>query len=342
MNKKVVAIFFSVLAAALYAVNIPFSKLLLQHVEPTMLASYLYLGAGIGIGIVFLVTKKKTSDTGEKIAKKDLPYVLGMIILDMIAPILLMFGLLDSASSSASLLNNFEIVCTSLIALLIFKESISGRMWAAISFITLSSFFLSFEDLASFKLSWGAVLVLLATLCWGLENNCTRNLSGKNTYHVVFLKGIFSGLGSLTVALILGERFARIPYLAMALLLGFVAYGLSIFFYIKAQGMIGAAKTSAYYAIAPFIGTALSFILFAERPTWAYFVGLSIMIAGTVIVILDTLAGKHRHPHKHVITHTHDGSTHTHTVVHEHEHEHCLSDKHHHHRHRSDKISGHT
>ena len=128
----------------------------------------------------------------------------------------------------------------------------------------------------------------------------------------------------------------------MALLLGFVAYGLSIFFYIKAQGMIGAAKTSAYYAIAPFIGTALSFILFAERPTWAYFVGLSIMIAGTVIVILDTLAGKHRHPHKHVITHTHDGSTHTHTVVHEHEHEHCLSDKHHHHRHRSDKISGHT
>ena len=342
MNKKVVAIFFSVLAAALYAINIPFSKLLLQHVEPTMLASYLYLGAGIGIGIVFLVTKKKTSDTGEKIAKKDLPYVLGMIILDMIAPILLMFGLLDSASSSASLLNNFEIVCTSLIALLIFKESISGRMWAAISFITLSSFFLSFEDLASFKLSWGAVLVLLATLCWGLENNCTRNLSGKNTYHVVFLKGIFSGLGSLTVALILGERFARIPYVAMALLLGFVAYGLSIFFYIKAQGMIGAAKTSAYYAIAPFIGTALSFILFAERPTWAYFVGLSIMIAGTVIVILDTLAGKHRHPHKHVITHTHDGSTHTHTVVHEHEHEHCLSDKHHHHRHRSDKISGHT
>lgn len=342
MNKKVVAIFFSVLAAALYAINIPFSKLLLQHVEPTMLASYLYLGAGIGIGIVFLVTKKKTSDTGEKIAKKDLPYVLGMIILDMMAPILLMFGLLDSASSSASLLNNFEIVCTSLIALLIFKESISGRMWAAISFITLSSFFLSFEDLASFKLSWGAVLVLLATLCWGLENNCTRNLSGKNTYHVVFLKGIFSGLGSLTVALILGERFARIPYLAMALLLGFVAYGLSIFFYIKAQGMIGAAKTSAYYAIAPFIGTALSFILFAERPTWAYFVGLSIMIAGTVIVILDTLAGKHRHPHKHVITHTHDGSTHTHTVVHEHEHEHCLSDKHHHHRHRSDKISSHT
>ncbi len=342
MNKKIAAIFLAVLAAALYAVNIPFSKLLLQHIQPTMLASYLYLGAGIGIGALFLITKKRSSHTGEKITKKDLPYVLGMIVLDMIAPILLMFGLMDSASSSASLLNNFEIVCTSLIALLIFKEAVSGKMWMAISLITLSSFFLSFEDLASFKLSWGAILVLLATLCWGLENNCTRNLSGKNTYHVVFLKGIFSGLGSLIVALVLGEELARLRYFALALLLGFVAYGLSIFFYIKAQGMIGAAKTSAYYAVAPFIGTALSFFLFDERPAWAYFVGLTIMIAGTVIVVLDTLAGKHSHLHKHTVTHTHDGSTHTHTVEHEHEHEHILSDKRHHHRHGSDKISGHA
>ena len=146
MNKKVLAIFFAVLAAALYAVNIPFSKLLLQHIQPTMLASYLYLGAGLGIGLVFLMTgsvkKKKSARTDERITKKDMPYVLGMIVLDMIAPILLMFGLLDSASASASLLNNFEIVCTSMIALLIFKEAVSGKMWLAISLITASSFFL--------------------------------------------------------------------------------------------------------------------------------------------------------------------------------------------------------
>ena len=277
-----------------------------------------------------------------KLTRKDLPYTLGMIVLDMIAPILLMFGLMDSASSNASLLNNFEIVCTSLIALLIFKETVSGKMWMAISFITLSSFFLSFEDLALFRLSWGAVLVLLATLCWGLENNCTRNLASKNTYHMVFLKGTFSGLGSLIVALVLGENFAGIRSLALALLLGFVAYGLSIFFYIKAQGMIGAAKTSAYYAVAPFIGTALSFVLFDEKPTWAYFLGLAIMIVGTVLVVMDTLAGKHSHMHKHTVTHTHDGSTHTHIVEHEHEHEHVFSDKHHHHRHGSDRINGHA
>ena len=289
MNKKIWAIFFALLAAVLYAINIPLSKLLLNHVAPTMMASYLYVGAGLGVGFLFLLTPKKSQDNCEPITKKDMPFVFGMIVLDIIAPILLMFGLLEGASSSASLLNNFEIVCTSLIALFIFKEAVSKRMWFAIFLITVSSLFLSFEDLASFSFSWSAILVLLATLCWGLENNCTRNLSNKNTYHIVFLKGVFSGLGSLILALFLKEQFAQISYIALALLLGFVSYGLSIFFYIKAQSVIGASKTSAYYAIAPFIGTLLSVIIFKEQPPLAYFIGLTIMISGTVIVVIDTL-----------------------------------------------------
>ena len=220
-----------------------------------------------------------------------------MIVLDMVAPILLMFGLLDSASFNASLLNNFEIVCTSIIALMLFKETISKRMWLAISLITTSSFVLSFNDIFAFKFSWGAILVLLATLC-------------------------------------LGEHFAMLGHFGLALLLGFVAYGLSIFFYIKAQNIIGASKTSAYYAIAPFIGTFLSFVIFKEKPTLVYFVGLTIMILGTVIVVVDTLAKKHNHIHKHTVTHTHDGSTHTHMLEHKHEHIHYLSDKKHHHFHK--------
>jgi len=338
MNKKLLAIFFAVLAAGLYAINVPLSKLLLNHIDPTMMASYLYLGAGLGIGIVFLITKSKDNEMYDKMVKKDFPNILGMIALDIAAPILLMFGLLDSASSNTSLLNNFEIVCTSLIALLVFKETVSKRMWLAISLITMSSFVLSFEDISAIRFSWGAILVLLATLCWGLENNCTKNLSSKNTYHIVFIKGVFSGLGSLIVALCLREQFAMIGHFALALLLGFVSYGLSIFFYIKAQGIIGAAKTSAYYAVAPFIGTFLSFVIFKEKPTWTYFLGLAIMILGTIIVVVDTLAKKHTHIHKHLITHTHDGSTHTHTIEHEHSHNHYLSGHNHQHHHKKTEI----
>lgn len=288
-RKKIIAIIFAILSSALYAINIPLSKLLLNDTPPTMMASYLYLGAGLGVGILFLLTKNKENKNSEKYTKKDLKYVIGMIILDIIAPILLMFGLLDSASSNASLLNNFEIVCTSLIALFIFKEQISKKMWIAIILITISSFVLSFNDITTFKLSFGAIYVLLATLCWGFENNCTRNLANKNVYSVVTIKGIFSGLGSLIVALALKEQFPDLIYIVLAMILGFIAYGLSIFFYILAQGEIGASKTSAYYSVAPFIGALLSFIILKESLSITYFIGLLIMIIGTIIVIKDTL-----------------------------------------------------
>lgn len=293
MNKKnILATIFAILAALLYAINMPISKLLLDNISPTMLASFLYLGAGIGIGILYLLIKKKNNDENNKITQNDLPFIIGMVVLDILAPILLMFGLKDSAASNASLLNNFEIVCTSLIALIIFKEAISKKLWIAILLIIISSFVLTIDNLETFHFSWGSILVLLATLCWGFENNCTKKLASKNTYLIVFIKGIFSGLGSLIVALILKEQFGYITYILFALLLGFIAYGLSIFFYIKAQGTIGAARTSAYYSLSPFLGTFLSFIILKEKLTLPYFIGLIIMILGTVIVVIDTLSIK--------------------------------------------------
>lgn len=326
---NLLAITFAILASLLYAINMPFSKLLLNKISPTMMAAYLYLGAGIGIGILYLIIKKKDNSESTKITKKDMPYVFGMIILDIFAPILLMFGLKDSASSNASLLNNFEIVCTSLIALFIFKEVISKKMWIAIILIVLSSFMLSLEDIGNFKFSWGSILVLLATVCWGMENNCTRNLADKNTYSIVFIKGIFSGLGSLIIALLIKESFGSIIYILLALLLGFVAYGLSIFFYIKAQGIIGAAKTSAYYSLAPFLGTFLSFLILKEKLNISYFIGLVIMVLGTIIVVIDTLSRKHTHSHEHIIIENNEEKI----IVHTHEHIHILKDQIHKHTH---------
>ena len=134
-----------------------------------------------------------------------------------------------------------------------------------------------------------ALLVLGATACWGLENNCTRSISEKSTYQIVTIKGFGSGIGSLIVAMTLGESLPEIRYILPAVLLGFVAYGLSIFTYIRAQKTLGAAKTSAFYAVAPFIGALLSFVFLRESLTTAYTIALVIMIIGTVIVVSDTL-----------------------------------------------------
>ena len=161
---------------------------------------------------------------------------------------------------NASLLGNFEIVATTVIALSIFREIVSRRLWRAIILITLSSILLSFEGEGSFSFSCGSLFVIAATVCWGLENNCTGSISSKNTYQIVVLKGIFSGLGALIIALIRLESLPGLRYAAIALILGFASYGLSIFLYVRAQNVIGAARTSAYYAVAPFIGAFLSFV----------------------------------------------------------------------------------
>ncbi len=279
----------AILAAALYAISSPVSKILLNKVSPTMMAGLLYLGAGIGMSIIGLYRKKtgKTKDE-MKITKKELPYTVGMVVLDILAPIFLMIGLTMTTPANVSLLNNFEIVATSLIALFIFKEVISKRLWIAIGLITLASIVLSIEDVSSFSFSFGSILVLLASVCWGLENNCTRMLSVKDPLQVVIIKGFGSGLGSLLISFILKETATDVFYIIATLLLGFVAYGLSIYFYVYAQRELGAAKTRAYYAIAPFIGVILSFIIFFDIPTISFIVALLIMIVGTYFASTDS------------------------------------------------------
>ena len=208
-KQKTTAILYALLAAVFYAINVPISKILLKDVGPTTMAALLYLGAGIGIGILSLFNKKDR-EKSERLSKKDLPFVIGMIVLDITAPIFLMLGISYGSSANASLLGNFEIVATTVIALFIFKEAVSKRLWAAIALITLSSILLSFEGTDSFSFSYGSLFVLAATVCWGFENNCTRNISSKSTYEIVVLKGVFSGLGAFVIALIKRESMPGI------------------------------------------------------------------------------------------------------------------------------------
>lgn len=337
LKEKRTAIIYAVLAALFYAINTPVSKLLLNNVPVTFMASFLYLGAGFGVGIMYLFHWKKEKPE-ERLVRSDLPYTIGMIVLDIAAPIFMMLGIKLGTASNASLLGNFEIAATSLIALCIFKEAVSGRVWAAIGFITVSSILLSFEGTGSFRFSVGSLFVILATVCWGLENNCTRKISEKSTYQIVMIKGIFSGMGSFVIAIIIGEKLPSVMYIAIAMLLGFVAYGLSIFTYIRAQRTLGAAKTSAYYALAPFMSAFLAFAFVGEKLSGGFLAALAFMLIGTVLVVLDTMVKRHSHLHSHKITHTHDGVTHTHILEHSHSHNHFSDEDEHNHKHSKKEL----
>ena len=309
-------ILLAILAAACYGVSSPLSELLLKELSPVFMAALLYLGAGLGMLAVKAVTNMKKQEKKEaRITKKEFPFVLGMIVLDIAAPILLMLGLTMTNSATVSLLNNFEIVATSVIALAIFRETIGRRLWIAITLITLSSILLSAYDLGNLSFSIGVVFTLLACVCWGFENNCTRMLSLKDPLQIVIIKGLGSGTGAMLLAAATKTLSANMLYILFALLLGFLAYGLSIYFYILAQRELGAARTSAYYAIAPFIGVGLSFVIFRQGITSSFVLALAVMILGTYFAAFE----KHKHVHHHT------------QIVHEHRHNH--TDGHHNHSH---------
>ena len=291
MKTKALAAVFAILAAALYAINVPLSKLLLEHVGTTMMAAFLYLGAGLGL-LVYSVAGKAIGriTIKEPLTRKELPYTVAMDVLDIAAPILLMLGIARTNSANVSLLNNFEIVATSLIAFFIFKEVLTRRLCAAILLVTLASIILGFEGAGSFVLNTGSLFVLGACVCWGFENNCTRMISSKSSVEIVIIKGCFSGLGSLLIALLLGEELPSPSWMLRVLLLGFVSYGLSINFYILAQKELGAAKTSAFYSVAPFLGVAFSMLLLGERPDMQFYAALAIMLLATVLMVQDTMA----------------------------------------------------
>lgn len=278
------AIRYAVYAALLYAISTPFSKILMEKIPPVFMAGLLYLGAALGMSIIALFTRKKKSDSSS-FTVSDIPFLVMMVLLDIAAPILLMVSLDHSSPESVSLLNNFEIVATSLIALLIFREKISARLWGAVTLITIASILLSLNDITSFTLSSYSLLALLAYCCWGLENNCTRKLSHSDPAKIVIIKGFGSGTGSVIVALSAGERLELTPYIALALVLGFVAYGLSIYTYVYAQRYIGAAKTSAFYALAPFIGAFISLILFPKIPSLLFIIAFITMAAGAYLAV---------------------------------------------------------
>lgn len=271
----------AVLAAGLYALNSPFSKLLLRFLPSTLMAGFLYLGAGLGMSAIALGKKAAGSpETEARLTMKELPYTIAMIVLDIAAPVSLLSGLTMTTAANASLLNNFEIVATALIALLVFRESVSARLWIGILFVTASCTLLSFEDITSFRFNAGSLFVLLACVLWGIENNCTRKLSSRDPLQIVVIKGIFSGLGSVVIGFVCGERIRCLWVIPLVLLLGFIAYGLSIYYYVYAQRLLGAARTSAYYAVAPFIGAFLSLIIFREVPGVLFIAALALMAVG--------------------------------------------------------------
>ena len=286
--RKPSGIVFALLNAVLYALCMPFSQLLLKHVHPLFLSALLYGGVVVGMGLIKAIQRMaRVQEHEQKLGREDVPYIAAVIPCGICATVLLMSGIEHASAANASLLNNFEIVSTGILAMLLFKERISRRLWIAIILVTIASIILSFKDTSSLSFSFGSVLVLGSCVCWGFENNLTRRLSGKDPVEVVIVKALGAGAFAAVIAFCAGEHIPEMKYVLLSLLLGFVSYGLSNFCYINAQRTLGAAKAAAFYAVSPFVGTVLSLVLFRTMPSQTFIVAFPIMAAGAYLAATD-------------------------------------------------------
>ena len=333
MHSKGKSIFYALVAASLFGASAPFAKLLLIEIHPVLLAALLYLGSGVGLLFYKWIARVGQNDLKKEAAlgKADLPWLIGATIAGGIAaPVVLLFSLKTTPAATASLILNFEGVATVLIAFLAFREAVGKRVWLAVALVTIAVVLLSIDRSGNWGISPGALGVAAACVLWGLDNNLTRNISAKDPIVIVIVKGIAAGAVNLALAFIVGSSFPGLPQALLACTLGFFCYGLSIVFFIFSLRELGTARTSAYFATAPFIGTALSFMIFREPPDALFFAALPFIGIGAFLLFTEKHSHRHRHyefEHEHVHEHLDGHHAHEHSpdsagLAHSHPHRH--------------------
>src|SRR6266480_4896795 len=346
-------VIYALVAAALFGASTPFAKALLEDVHPILLAGLLYAGSGAGLGIVQVlrISFRAKSASIAWPSRGDWGWLAAAIVCGgIVGPVLLMLGLATTAASTTSLLLNLETAFTALLAWFLFQENFDRRIAAGMAAILAGGVVLSVGPGHVDGLSRGALFVATACLCWAIDNNLTRKVSASDAILTAGLKGLVAGVVNLSVALSLGYAMPSLASIAQAASVGFFGYGLSLVLFVLALRHLGAARTGAYFALAPFFGGILAVLFFGDALTLQLCIAAALMGLGLWLHLSERHvhehihdAIEHTHPHRHDEHHRHshafewDGTEpHTHPHLHEatvHRHAH-FPDIHHRHRHR--------
>lgn len=320
---------YALLSAVLFGVSAPFAKILLGEISPWLLAGLLYFGSGIGLAITRLIWR--SNEAG--LRRQDLPWLGAAVLAGGVAgPVLLLFGLAQSSASETSLLLNLESVLTLVIAWVVFKENVDRRLMIGAVSIVAGAIVLSCSEEVGVGLSWGPFLIAGACLSWAIDNNLTRKVSAADPMQIAMVKGLIAGAVNVSIALIAGASLPPAAAAGQAAVLGFLSYGVSLTLFVLALRHLGAARTGAYYSLAPFVGAATAILLLGE-PVTATFVGGGVLMA---IGLWLHLTEQHQHDHAHEpMMHDH---VHVHDTHHRHDHPPGMPPEPHSHLHRHARL----
>jgi len=303
-------------AALLFGASTPLAQLLVGNIEPLLLAGLLYLGSGLGLGALLLVRRlRRPEAAGEmRIPRTELPWLLGAIFFGgALGPALLMWGLARTDGATASLLLNVEGVLTAVLAWLVFKENADRRIVLGMLAIVGGGVLLSWQP-GGTSLSAGALFILAACLCWAIDNNLTRKVSTNDAMLVACVKGLVAGGCNTALAWAAGAALPGAAAMGSSLLVGFFGYGLSLTLFVVGLRGLGAARTGAYFSVAPLFGVALSLALWPSVPGPLFWAAAGLMALGVWLHVRE----RHQHEHTHEpLEHSH---RHRHDAHHQHPH----------------------
>jgi drug/metabolite transporter (DMT)-like permease len=323
MNRP--AVLYALASAALFGLSTPTAKALLGSVEPILLAGLLYCGAGLGVGVLRRMRRRNAvggAAAGAPLGRRDMPWLAGAIVAGGIAgPILLMVGLARTEASAASLLLTLEGAATALLAWFVFRENVGARVALGMASLVAGTFVLSWTGVPTASGALGPLAIVAACAAWGLDNNLTRKVSLADPLQIVELKGLVAGPVNLALGFLAGGHLPGIDTIALAGVVGFLGYGVSLVLFVMALRQLGAARTAAYFSTAPFVG-ALAAVAALDEPLTAQLAAAGLLMGAGVFLHLTE-----RHEHAHV----HEASEHMHPHRH---------DAHHQHRHRPDDPPG--
>ncbi len=318
-------------AAISFGVSTPISKGLLDSVGPQLLAGLLYLGAFLALAVLIPVRRRSRE---ARLRRSDLPR-LGVVTLagGIAAPVLLLVGLEQVQASTGSLLLNLEGPATLLLGVLVFREHLGKMAALGAACIFAGAVVLTLPHGSIGGQLAGIVCIAAACACWGLDNNVTQTLTVRDPFSIVTVKTGVAATVNVGIALLLGAAVPDLRVLLAALVLGAFAFGMSVVLDAYALRLLGAARESAIFAVAPFVGAVAAWPLLGEQ------LGVQELVAGSIMAVGVLAVLRERHEH----THEHEPLTHDHVHVHDshHRHDHAPGadpDEPHSHQHQHDRL----
>ena len=310
-------ILYALLAAALFGTSAPLAKTVLGDASPVLIAGLLYLGSGIGLaGWIAARRVLFPRERRARMAVADLPWLAGAVLVGgMAGPVLLMSGLAITDAANASLLLNMESVLTALLAWFVFHEHFSRRIFIGMLLIVAGGALLAWSPTPGGGpvLHAGPLLIIAACLCWALDNNLTRKISGNDAVQITAIKGLVAGSVNVAIALWIGAAWPSTAIVLSTAAIGLAGYGLSLVLFVMALRALGTARTGAYFSTAPFVGATLSLLIFGGSPPLQFWGAGALMAVGLWMHLTE----------RHVHLHQHQALTHVHAHVHDEHHQHA-------------------